>query len=179
MTVFRRQRGPDLPIEAVLTLTDAVRTALMSRAGSCGPMTELIHGHNRDTHCAIVALPFVGAEHADGHLMGFAIVLPRDVTPEGRLEVMRACQGLSEGHADAAAGRCGCVQPVQPGETRDDARGAREAGSEGERVGDFEHTAGELSHFMHISWHTRSLRTTGRREGGLILNGLVGRAAEI
>jgi len=59
------------------------------------------------------------------------------------------------------------------------ARGAREAGSKGERARNFEHTAGELSNSMHILWHTRSHRTTGRREDGFILKGLVGRAAGI
>ena len=43
------------------------------------------------------------------------------------------------------------------------------------RIGD----SGELSNSMHISWHTRSLRTTRRREDELILKGLVGRAAGI
>jgi hypothetical protein len=32
---------------------------------------------------------------------------------------------------------------------------------------------------MHISWHTRPPLTTGRSNDGLILKGLVGRAAGI
>src|SRR5260370_29959532 len=50
MAVLRKKVGPGLPIEATLTLTDAVRTALMSNAGNGGPMTDLIHGHNEETH---------------------------------------------------------------------------------------------------------------------------------
>ena len=61
----------------------------------------------------------------------------------------------SHGDADATAGRRGGVQGVQPRETRDDARGAGEAGPFGERARNFEHRAGKLSNFMHISWHTR------------------------
>ncbi len=96
MAIFRKMSGPGLPIEATLTLTDAVRRALMSNAGGGGPMTELIHGHGGDTHCAIVALPFVGRKHADGHLMGFAVILPRPASAQDRLVVLRACKALEE-----------------------------------------------------------------------------------
>jgi CRISPR-associated protein Csb2 len=94
MAVFRKKAGPGLPIEATLTLTDAVRQALMSNAGNGGPMTDLIHGHNADTHCAVVGLPFVGREHADGHLMGFAVIFPRATDMGERIAVLRACRAL-------------------------------------------------------------------------------------
>ena len=96
MAVFRKKAGPGLPIEATLTLTDAARTALMSNAGNGGPMTDLIHGHNADTHCAVVGLPFVGREHADGHLMGFAVIFPRATVAEERVAVLRACKAMEE-----------------------------------------------------------------------------------
>ena len=96
MTVFRRTAGPGLPIEAALTLTEAVRAAIMSNAGEGGPMEGLIHGHNGGTHCAIVALPFVGREHADGHLLGFAVVVPRAVAAKERRAVYGACAELGE-----------------------------------------------------------------------------------
>lgn len=94
MAVFRKAKGPSLPIEAVLTLADAVRQALLSNAGSGGAMIELIHGHSGGVHCAIAALPFVAGEHADGHLMGFAVILPREIRVEDRMQVMRACHGI-------------------------------------------------------------------------------------
>jgi CRISPR-associated protein Csb2 len=96
MAVFRRIGGPGLPIETALTLTEAVRNALMSIAGSGGPIADLIHGHNGDTHCAIVPLPFVGHEHADGHLVGFAVILPRDAAATDRRTVLAACAELAE-----------------------------------------------------------------------------------
>jgi CRISPR-associated protein Csb2 len=96
MAVFRKKAGPGLPIEATLTLTDAVRQALMSNAGNGGPMTDLIHGHSSDTHCAVVGLPFVGREHADGHLMGFAVIFPRAAASGERIAVLRACKALEE-----------------------------------------------------------------------------------
>jgi CRISPR-associated protein Csb2 len=97
MAVFRKTAGPGLPIEAALTLTDAVRTALLSVAGSGGPIAEIIHGHHGHTHCAIAALPFAGWENADGHLMGFAVVLPRLAGPAERRSVLAACYGLEDG----------------------------------------------------------------------------------
>jgi len=96
MAVFRKKAGPGLPIEAALTLTEAVRKALMSNAGNAGPITELLHGHNGDTHCVMAALPFVGREHADGHLMGFALILPHDASLTDRRSVLSACRELEE-----------------------------------------------------------------------------------
>ena len=96
MATFRKVSGPGLPIEGALTLAEAVRRALMSNAGGGGPMTELIHGHTGDTHCAIASLPFVGRKHADGHLMGFAVVLPKTASFEDRSSVLRACHAIEE-----------------------------------------------------------------------------------
>ncbi|MGE5488178.1 MAG: type I-U CRISPR-associated protein Csb2 [bacterium] len=94
MAVFDKKDGPGLPIEATLTLTEAVRSALMCVAGSDGAITELIHGHSGGTHCAIAALPFVGREHADGHVVGFAVVLPRNTPIRDRRAVLWACGEL-------------------------------------------------------------------------------------
>ena len=96
MVVLRKLVGPGLPIEASLTLTDAIRRALMSNAGALGPINELIHGHQGSTHCAIAAIPFVESEYADGHLMGFAIILPRTARPSDRRAVLSAAASLSE-----------------------------------------------------------------------------------
>jgi hypothetical protein len=91
----------------------------------------------------------------------------------------RRRRGRSHSHADAAPGRCGRFQAVQPGKTGHDARGARETGSQGQRASDFAHKEGELKDFMHIYWHTRPLRTTWEKSRGLILKGFFGRAAGI
>jgi CRISPR-associated protein Csb2 len=96
LIVLRKNSGPGLPIEAALTLTDAARTALMGAAGGAGLNSELLHGHNNGTHCAVIALPFVGRKHADGHLMGFGVVLPRNISATERRVVMRTC-GLVSG----------------------------------------------------------------------------------
>ena len=97
MIVFRKAAGPGLPIEATLTLTDAVRRALMANAGDSGPIAGVIHGHGSAAHCAIVALPFVGGKYGDGHLMGFAVVLPAAASVGDQRDVLRACGLLVEG----------------------------------------------------------------------------------
>ncbi|MEK7751297.1 MAG: type I-U CRISPR-associated protein Csb2 [Acidobacteriota bacterium] len=97
MVIFRKTAGPGLPIEATLTLTEAVRKGLMSVAGEIGQIADLIHGHNGGTHCAILGLPFVGREHADGHLVGFAVVIPRGTSAWERRSVLAACGALGEG----------------------------------------------------------------------------------
>ncbi len=94
MIVFRRAAGPGLPIEATLRLTEAVRSALMGAAGKGGPIPEVIHGHNGNTHCAVVALPFAGRQHADGHLLGFGVVLPRNAGTDDRRAVLSVCAEL-------------------------------------------------------------------------------------
>lgn len=57
-------------------LTTALRRAVRSRAGEDIPA---IHGHHAGDRpqVAFAALPFVGAEHADGHVLGLAVMLPR------------------------------------------------------------------------------------------------------
>ena len=72
-------RGVSLP--ATLKLTAALRGLLM---GACPeqPPAEWFSGHRLDgtpspgPHLAVTPLPFVGAEHADGRIMGLALVLP-------------------------------------------------------------------------------------------------------
>lgn len=96
MLGFERKAGVGLPIEAALTLTDAVRKALMSVAGNGGPVAGPISGHGEGPHCAVVALPFIGERHADGRIMGVAIVLPRTITPSDRLAVHEAWTALKQ-----------------------------------------------------------------------------------
>ena len=70
-----------VPLQATLKLTAALRGLLM---GACPeqPPPEWFSGHRLDgtptnaPHLALTSLPFVGSEHADGRIMGLAIVLP-------------------------------------------------------------------------------------------------------
>ncbi len=98
--VLRRIRGAELPITAGFPLARAVRGALM--ASGVQPPPELISGHLADgapsarDHLAIVPLPFVGREHADGALKGVALVLPRGLSEQDRNAVFRAITGWED-----------------------------------------------------------------------------------
>ena len=88
-----------LPLTRALDLTKAVRGALLSFAAD--PPPEVLSGHKRGEpgertpssetpHLAVVALPFVGRDHADGNIRGVALVLPREATPDDRAAVASA-----------------------------------------------------------------------------------------
>jgi len=101
--VLRRAEGPRLPSIRCVDIARTARRALMKAHGDGAP--EIISGHRLTgeaadrPHLAYVPLPFVGNEHADGHVMGVALVLPRAAAPEDRAAVFRAL------HRWAAAAR--------------------------------------------------------------------------
>ena len=74
-------KGKRVSLPATLKLTAALRGLLM---GACPeqPPPEWFSGHRpdgmptADPHLALTPLPFVGAEHADGRIMGWALILP-------------------------------------------------------------------------------------------------------
>lgn len=68
--------------------TEALRRAVMSRVAE--PLPVRLHGHGADgqPHVAFLALPDVGHEHADGHLLGLAVAVP-SMTPPERSAIMR------------------------------------------------------------------------------------------
>jgi CRISPR-associated protein Csb2 len=71
-----------------------IRKAILSFAET--PIPEGISGHRPDgasserPHLAIVPLPAVGHQHADGALLGVALILPRDVTESDQKVLFRA-----------------------------------------------------------------------------------------
>jgi CRISPR-associated protein Csb2 len=86
-------------LEATLQLTSALRDAAMKAAGDNVP--EWLSGHQRDgrpttkPHAAFFPLPFVGAKHADGHILGLAIAIPRtrEIDNESRHDAIRRAIG--------------------------------------------------------------------------------------
>ncbi|MDQ3776995.1 MAG: type I-U CRISPR-associated protein Csb2 [Pseudomonadota bacterium] len=84
--------GKRLPLQATLKLTEALRGALLSACPE--PIPEWVSGHTHHgqpsskPHAALLPLPFVGAEHADGRLMGLAVALPRDLDPTEAARVL-------------------------------------------------------------------------------------------
>jgi len=86
--------GPVLPITAGPAVARAVRRALMSFHDG-GPVPAMLSGHTPEgapsglDHLAIVALPYVGGPHADGALLGLALVFPRQAGDEARRTIYR------------------------------------------------------------------------------------------
>lgn len=81
-------KGKRLFLPASLKLTEALRGALLSACPA--PIPEWVSGHQADgapsrlPHVALLPLPFVGDQHADGRLLGVALALPRAV-PESEI----------------------------------------------------------------------------------------------
>ncbi len=96
--VLAHETGPRLPITAVPDLSRQLRRALMSALGTDIP--EVLSGHRPDgapserPHVAIVPLPFVGGPHADGAILGVALVLPRELDAASRKRVLAALAKL-------------------------------------------------------------------------------------
>lgn len=80
----------DMPdIRACGIVAKTLRDALLDGYGRIGPgkaIPEIVSGHSPDgkpsraPHLAVVPLAFTGFPYADGHMMGFALVPPRDST---------------------------------------------------------------------------------------------------
>jgi len=101
-----------LPLSGTLRLTNAIRHAVLRATDRSGPQVKsLVSGHtdaggvSRADHVAYVPLANVGHRYADGKVMGFAVVLPRNLgrfSPERR-EILRALAALEtlgvDGHS--------------------------------------------------------------------------------
>jgi CRISPR-associated protein Csb2 len=69
---------------------------MLSHGGDDAP--DLLHGHARRPHCTFLPLPFVGHTHADGHLLGFALTLPKEISKADRPAVLSALAKLKQIH---------------------------------------------------------------------------------
>src|SRR5207249_5224893 len=100
VVVFRRRTGPHMPGVAARRLAEVFRAAALAHCEA--PIPEALSGHQPNgtpserPHVAFVALLDVGHRHADGHLLGVAAVLPRDVSTEDRRTVLRALGATEE-----------------------------------------------------------------------------------
>ena len=107
LLVFALERvdGPyrHLDLSCTLAVTETWRKALVSQANELGPQARsVISGHNAEggpleqPHMALLPLPVVGHAHADGHLLGVALILPADLAAALRTEVLRAVGRVTE-----------------------------------------------------------------------------------
>lgn len=85
-------------------LVNGLRRAMLKIAGEYGPIPEYVSGHRSDAngspsespHCAIMPLPFVGREHADGHILGVALAMPGSSSAADRRLVVRLIATISK-----------------------------------------------------------------------------------
>ena len=98
LLILRRVAGNVLDLRQTVAFTGALRGALMKAADTmpsrAPEILAAISGHQPDgtpattPHVAYLPLPFVGSpgtssgdRHADGHLLGFALAMPRGLSP--------------------------------------------------------------------------------------------------
>jgi CRISPR-associated protein Csb2 len=91
--LFERVGGSRPVASRTTDLARALRSALIELHGD-QDLPATLSGHARSgpteqPHVAFVPLPFVGNEHADGALMGCALVLPRELAKNDRELLLR------------------------------------------------------------------------------------------
>jgi len=91
--VFERVGGSRPASSRCTDLARALRGSLLEQhGGESLPATLSGHtesGPTKQPHVAFVPLPFVGHEHADGAIMGSALVLPREISTRDRETLLR------------------------------------------------------------------------------------------
>lgn len=111
--IFRRISGPRLAATSASQVALALRGALMSHSEQPPPRALSGHaeggGPAQGPHVAFVPLPFVGHQHADGTILGVAMVFPRDTPEADRQTVFRAVA-----HWEAEHRRDGEESPAVP-----------------------------------------------------------------
>jgi CRISPR-associated protein Csb2 len=90
-----------LPFKVAIKVSNAVRAEIARLLETRA--TQLIWGREHYPHCAFVALPDVAFEHSDGHLLGFAALLPKAFGDEDRRALFRALSKLDGGTLDLGA----------------------------------------------------------------------------
>lgn len=90
--------------QSVVRYTTAFRNAVISALDAPGQraIPVALHGHSAKGESTprhrvmVVGLPFVGMTHADGHLLGFGVCVPRDLSVEDRAAIYRGLVEVDE-----------------------------------------------------------------------------------
>jgi CRISPR-associated protein Csb2 len=104
--ILRKEDGPALGLESTLQLTAALRNAAMQARGVDVAPPEWLTGHDasgrpsRRVHVAFFPLPYVGYEHADGHVMGLGIAIPREFASSPELRSVLGPLFFDEHHEE-------------------------------------------------------------------------------
>lgn len=91
--VVLRISGKRISLPGTLRLTGAMRGALLKHCPR-QPLPEWLTGHtpdgrpSRKPHLAVLPLPFVGSQHADGSILGIALALPREMDEREAVECL-------------------------------------------------------------------------------------------
>lgn len=91
--VVLRISGKRISLPGTLRLTGALRGALLKHCPR-QPPPEWLAGHSPDgrpsrkPHLAVLPLPFVGSQHADGRILGIALALPREMDERKAVECL-------------------------------------------------------------------------------------------
>lgn len=92
--VFERIDGQRPLASRGIDLAISLRRALIETHGKEN-LPAVLSGHDAEgnrasqPHLAFVPLPWVGYEHADGSVQGFALIAPRSFAPDQRITLMR------------------------------------------------------------------------------------------
>jgi len=90
--IILKLTGKRLGLHSTLRLTQALRGALLK--DRVQPLPEWLCGHTLDgasslsPHIALLPMPFVGAEHADGRILGVALALPGNVDKQEAAQLL-------------------------------------------------------------------------------------------
>jgi CRISPR-associated protein Csb2 len=76
--------------DQAVALASSLRKAVMSRIPDPIPAQVSGHGAPGRAHVGFLALPDVGHDYADGHILGVALVIPRDLPPADLTQLIRA-----------------------------------------------------------------------------------------
>lgn len=116
LIVLHRTGGDQVGLTQTFALTTALRDTLNRHASPV--IRPMVSGHAPDgapldhAHLAILPLPFVGSEHADGHVLGFALALPHDLSAEHEealWQILAKSFDEKAGAIRVVAGRAGSV----------------------------------------------------------------------
>lgn len=86
MIILKQEGGRRFGLESTLQLSQALRATVMKFSG-VQPVPEWMSGHRANSqpaqrdfgHMAFSPLPHVGSHHADGHVLGMAMIPPSDI----------------------------------------------------------------------------------------------------
>ena len=100
LLVLGRVSGSRLGLESTQILVDKLRSAVVRHC--LQPVPEWVSGHtpegrpSQEPHLALLPLPFVDDEHADGHLLGVALAIPKRIEPAEVGRCLNPVLGFSE-----------------------------------------------------------------------------------